>query len=254
MAYVWQRWLADELRAAGLKVVEINGWQNRGRPASTGHFDPKGASTVHHTGATTSASNPAAGLSLLINGRSDLPGPLCQIATAYDGTVYVIAAGRANHAGRVGKPGQMGMPFGSDGNAQSIGNEVMTNGTQKMPEAQKEAIAIAHAVICLHWSRNEVWTHRHADISGTGKWDIGQWSTEYLRSRVGDAISDLSKPVPLERPKRVQKALAEIKTEIKRVKAARTVARNKGEKVAKYNEAIKALKQARRSLKKVPRR
>src|SRR5690606_25838951 len=108
MAYVWQRWLADELRAAGLKVVEVDGWKNRGRPASTGHFDPKGASTVHHTGSLTSASNPAAGLSLLINGRSDLPGPLCQIATAYDGTVYVIAAGRANHAGRVGKPGQMG--------------------------------------------------------------------------------------------------------------------------------------------------
>ena len=25
MAYVWQRWLADEYRKAGLKVVEVSG-------------------------------------------------------------------------------------------------------------------------------------------------------------------------------------------------------------------------------------
>lgn len=254
MAYIWQRWIADELRAAGLKVVEVQGWKNRGRPASTGHFDPRGANTAHHTGSTTSASNPAAGLSVLINGRSDLPGPLCHVAVGYDGTVYVIAAGRANHAGRVGKSSQKGMPYGSDGNALALGNEVMTNGTQKMPAAQQEAIALTHAVFCLHWAKDEFWTHRHADISGTGKWDIGQWSTSYLRERVRKEIESLKAPAPTKRPQRVRRALKELKIEIRRIKKARAVAKRKGENITKYNKAIKSIRNARKRLKKVPRR
>lgn len=188
MGYVWQRWLAKELRAAGLKVVEVEGWKNRGRPASTGYFDPNGCSTVHHTGTTSSASNPSPSLSTLIQGRSDLPGPLCQIATGYDGTIYVIAAGRCNHAGSVGKSGVPGMPLGADGNTLSIGNEVMTNGTQKMPQAQVEAIAVAHAVITKHFKKTAERVHRHADISGTGKWDIGSLTTSEIRAAVKNAM------------------------------------------------------------------
>lgn len=252
MAYVWQDWMADEFRAAGLKVVEVQGWKRRGRPASTGHFDPKGANTVHHTGSTSSAANPAPGLSVLISGRSDLPGPLCHYAVAYDGTVYVIAAGRANHAGRVGKTGVPGMPYGGDGNANALGNEVMTNGTQTMPKAQQEAIALTSAVVLLHWSRDQSWVHRHQDISATGKWDLGQWTTSALRSKVADAIRKIKTPATL--PNRVKKARAELKTEIKRIRKARKVARKKGENTKRYTGAIKAMKNARKRLKKVPKR
>lgn len=190
MAYVWHRWLADEFRDAGLKVVEVAGWKNRGRPASTGHFNPNGCSTCHHTGSTSSAQNPATALSVLISGRPGLPGPLCHWATAYDGTIYVIAAGRANHAGRVGKAGAPGMPLGADGNALALGNEVMTNGTQNLPEAQLEAIARSHAVVCKHFDSPVERVHRHADISGTGKWDIGQLTTRELRTYVEYALED----------------------------------------------------------------
>ena len=38
-------------------------------------------------------------LRTLIDGRSDLPGPLAQLGLGRDGTFYVIAAGRCNHAG-----------------------------------------------------------------------------------------------------------------------------------------------------------
>lgn len=191
MAYVWQRWIADELRAAGLTVVEVQGWENRGRPASTGQFDPQGPSTAHHTGVLSTPKAPAAGLSMLINGRSDLPGPLCQVATAYDGTVYVIAAGRANHAGRIGKSGVFGMPVGTDGNARALGNEVITNGTQKMPKAQSEAVDTVHAVFSRHFDKDAKWVHRHQDISGTGKWDLGGVTTAALRSRVAKRIKSL---------------------------------------------------------------
>ena len=38
-------------------------------------------------------------LGILKHGRSDLPGPLCNLGLGVDGTYYVVAAGRANHAG-----------------------------------------------------------------------------------------------------------------------------------------------------------
>lgn len=180
MAYIWQRWIADEFRAAGLTVVEVEGWKNRGRPASTGAFDPRDGVTDHHTASTSSASNTHPTLALLIQGRPDLPGPLCHWSVAYDGVVYVIAAGRANHAGKVGKA-IYGLQ-GADGNAHFMGDEVETNGTQDLPPAQRHSIAVTNAVYLRHFNRAVTRVHRHQDISSTGKWDIGNISTPTLRS------------------------------------------------------------------------
>lgn len=188
MAYIWQRWLADEFRVAGLKVIEVEGWKNRGRPASTGNFDPRGPVTTHHTGTTTSWRRLIPTLMTIIKGRSDLPGPLAQWTVGYDGTVYVVAAGRANHAGRVGKRGVTGMPFGADGNALALGDEVDTDGTQTMPAVQRNAIATANAVVLKHYKRGTDYAHRHADISGNGKWDLGSLTTRLLRSDAGVAL------------------------------------------------------------------
>lgn len=190
MGYVWQRWLADEFRAAGLTVVEVEGWEDRGRPASVGSFEPNGAHTKHHTGTPTSPSRVAPTLATCIYGRPDLPGPLCQWLTAYDGVVYVIAAGRANHAGPIGKSGVPGMPIGGDGNRYALGDEVDTDGTQDIPPAQMRSLVITAAVVARHYDRDEQWTHRHADISGSGKWDIGQLTTPQLRTHVRDAIPE----------------------------------------------------------------
>lgn len=82
--------LADRLRAAGVKVVEYDGWKLRGSDT----FNPKGV-LAHHTG----PGSVDALVRLCVNGRSDLPGPLDQVVLAPDGTAYVIAAGRSNHAG-----------------------------------------------------------------------------------------------------------------------------------------------------------
>jgi len=181
MAYVWQRWLAAEFRAAGLTVIEIEGWQNRGRPASTGNYDPRHGVTNHHTGATSSPNNPGPTLRTLIVGRPDLPGPLSPWSVRHDGVVIVIAAGRCNHAGQVGKR----VPFavlGADGNALFMGDEVDTNGTQHLPAAQRHSIAVTNRVYLDHFKLPVDRVHRHADISGTGKWDIGNLTTDQLRA------------------------------------------------------------------------
>jgi hypothetical protein len=190
MAYIWQRWMADEFRAAGLTVIEVDGWESRGRPASTGNYDPRHGVTNHHTGVRSSASSPGPTLKTLIAGRSDLPGPLAPWSVRYDGVVVVIAAGRCNHAGRVGKAGVRGVAIGADGNAVFMGDEIDTNGTQDMPPEQVHAVAVTNAVYLKHFGHEDVDpVHRHADISGSGKWDLGSRTTPQLRA---DARKELS--------------------------------------------------------------
>lgn len=159
--------LATAARKSGLPVVEIAGWKTRGRPASTGGFNPKGV-MAHHTGDRGEGKWVAEGI--LSKGRSGLPGPLCQLALGRDGTVYVVAAGRANHAG-AGKTVKF-MKAG-DGNSQAIGIEAMNNGSEGWTTKQLNAYHRLCAALCDHygWSRDNV--VGHGEFSSAGKWDPG---------------------------------------------------------------------------------
>lgn len=86
-------WLAEVLEDAGLKVAEQPGWRNRGR----GDVGPPKGVICHHTAGPATGIMPSLGI--ITNGRSDLPGPLAQLGLGRDGTFFVVAAGRANHAG-----------------------------------------------------------------------------------------------------------------------------------------------------------
>jgi len=86
-------WLAQVLSDAGLKVAEQPGWKDRGR----GDVGPIKGVICHHTAGRRDGIMPS--LNTIINGRSDLPGPLSQLALGRDGTFFVVAAGRCNHAG-----------------------------------------------------------------------------------------------------------------------------------------------------------
>lgn len=94
-------WLPDVLRDAGLRVVVEPGWETRGSSS----FSPQGM-VWHHTAGPKTGNFPSR--RILVEGRADLPGPLCQIGGARDGTVHVIASGRANHAGSGGWRGLTG--------------------------------------------------------------------------------------------------------------------------------------------------
>lgn len=86
-------WLPSTLEAAGLKVALVDGWTNRGR----GDLGQALGVMCHHTAGPNRGNMPS--LDTLIHGRSDLSGPLAQLGLGRDGTFYVIAAGRCNHAG-----------------------------------------------------------------------------------------------------------------------------------------------------------
>lgn len=177
MTYVWVRWLADALRAEGCRVSEQPGWENRGRPTNTGNFNPSGV-LWHHTGTGSSSSNPHPTLNMCINGREDLPGPLCHALIGFDGVAYVIAAGRANHAGDAKKSGPV--PAG-DGNALYIGFEIDYNGTQEMSAAQYDCAIRAAAAVCRKYGRNETYARGHKETSYSGKWDPGGYDMSVMR-------------------------------------------------------------------------
>src|ERR1700749_673133 len=88
-------WLPEILEAAGLKVAETDNWRTRGR-AEMGTV--RGV-MCHHTATPGHLDKNMPTLDMLIRGRPDLAGPLCQLGLGRDGTFYVVAAGRANHAG-----------------------------------------------------------------------------------------------------------------------------------------------------------
>jgi peptidoglycan hydrolase-like protein with peptidoglycan-binding domain len=86
-------WLPQVLKEAGLKVAEVAGWQTRGLDDMG---EVKGV-LCHHTAGARDGNMPS--LKVIVEGRRDLRGPLAQLGLGRDGTYYVVAAGRCQHAG-----------------------------------------------------------------------------------------------------------------------------------------------------------
>jgi hypothetical protein len=116
-------WLADVLFDAGLKVAEQPGWKDRGR-GDVGKIE---GIICHHTAGPKTGNMPS--LKTITEGRPDLPGPLAQLGLGRDGTYYVVAAGRCNHAG-VGN--WQGL---TAGNTSFIGIEAENTGLTTGPNA-----------------------------------------------------------------------------------------------------------------------
>lgn len=119
----------------GIEVVEHAGWQTRGKPFGT---RPDGA-VEHWTVGPATGVHPS--LRILINGRSDLPGPLCNISqdrqpsTRLD-RIHIIAAGVANHAGYGEWNG-----IGPGGNSLMLGNEIEWSGPNEAFSAKRSLVA-----------------------------------------------------------------------------------------------------------------
>jgi hypothetical protein len=107
------REVASILKAKGIKVTEVQGWATRGRTK----FDPQ-AVVVHWTASRKSCTN------LLVHGRSDVPGPLCnfEVLPGNDG-VKLVAAGKANHAGKALTRFTNSVSFGIEAAGPPIGPE-----------------------------------------------------------------------------------------------------------------------------------
>jgi hypothetical protein len=140
-------WLPGVLKDAGLKVALVDGWESRGR----GDMGPVFGVICHHTVGPRVGNMPS--LHTLVNGRGGsattqaLPGPLSQLGLGRDGTYYVIAAGRCNHAG-AGSWNSI-----TNGNTSFIGIEAENTGLHDdfpWPDVQMEAYRRGVAAILMY--------------------------------------------------------------------------------------------------------
>lgn len=188
-----QRRLTDlpaVLRKAGLRVVEVPGWQTFSRPESTGGFAPVG-NLWHHTGSKDT--NPLSldddlkyAQWLAEIGRSDLPAPLCQLSVGRSGTIYVCAAGRGNHAGQAKASGPV--PAG-DGNLLYLGWECQNTGSEGWAAEQYEAMVKGAAATSAHYGWTAAANRAHKETSVTGKWDPGKLDMDEFRADVADEMA-----------------------------------------------------------------
>jgi hypothetical protein len=176
-------WLADVLRGAGVQVVEEGNWLGRAVSVS---FNPIGV-LWHHTAAASSPTNPHPALNTVINGRSDLQGPLAQALVDYNGVFHVISAGRCNHAGAARASGPI--PAG-DGNTMLIGWEIDYDGVnQHMTDAQYSASLKATAAVLRQLGRDASYARGHRETSTTGKIDPSFINLDSMRADVAALLA-----------------------------------------------------------------
>ena len=129
--------LAQAVRPSGLKVVEVNGWRTRGHAP----FTRVESIVCHHTAGPATGNMPS--LNVVTHGRAGLAGPLCNLGLARDGTVYVVAAGVAWHAGATRQTWQS--------NYRSIGIEAEATGVTRWPPVQVAAYVRLCRALCDHY-------------------------------------------------------------------------------------------------------
>ena len=108
--------LARVAKKTGFPVEEVPGWKNTGH----GGMDSCSTIIIHHTAGSNNGKDYNS-YGTVKNGRPGLPGPLAQLGIGRNtGKQIIFAAGRAWHAGKVGKT--------AHNNSNAIGIEIENNG------------------------------------------------------------------------------------------------------------------------------
>lgn len=192
-------WLPDVLKDAGLKVSLVPGWENRG----LGDVGNIVGVICHHTGVRNPGKLNMPTLNSLKNGRkaepglAALPGPLAQLGLGRDGTYFVIAAGRAAHAGK-------GSFKGASGNLRFIGIEAENGGSASdpWPEIQVEAYQRGVAAILKHLRKDASFCCGHKEYA-PGRKDDPSLNMKDFRDSVSGFIGGTAPtrpPIPAVEP------------------------------------------------------
>ncbi len=136
--------LAAACRKSGLPIQEVPGWRTRGRGPMHG---PHGV-MWHHTATPDAARGDYPSLHVITRGRPDLSPPLANLGLARSGTVLVIAAGKAHHAGR---PDNRARYPWAVGNSDIIGIEIESAGHGHYTDAQWAAAPRLRDALSEHY-------------------------------------------------------------------------------------------------------
>lgn len=152
------------LRSFGVPVTFENGWDTRGNGQSSAYQ----GGIIHHTGGSYASTCPG----ILIVGRSDLRGPLCNFAGLSNGGIHVVAAHPANHAGASGGPSNGPFPVTSLFNKLVMGLEICYPGNEPMTDSQYHTAKVFAKVMEIMFGSIER-ARAHRETSIEGKWDPG---------------------------------------------------------------------------------
>jgi hypothetical protein len=179
-------WLPEVLRAEGLEVREIAGWQGRGH----GDFGNIWGVVCHHTG-----NNNASPESIAFHPELGLAS---QLHLSRAGIYTICGVGIAWHAGSGSWPG---LP--TDGaNQYTIGIEGANDGGGTpgkphhipWPDVQYDAYVIGVAAILRRLSQPSSHSIDHKDWAGAaqGKWDRGGVNPDIFRANVASILGGAS--------------------------------------------------------------
>lgn len=182
-------WLPDVLRDAKLKISLVPGWETRGVSDVGETFGV----LCHHTGVNAPGNMPT--LNALINGRTGspgapaLPGPLSQLGLGRDGTFYIVAAGKANHAGAGIWQGIIA------GNTHFIGIEAENGGRaqDKWPDVQVDAYQRGVAAILKHIGKSVDFCAGHKEYAPSRK-DDPSFDMNTFRAGVAAILNGTAPP------------------------------------------------------------
>lgn len=218
MSGIYLTWLADVLRANGLTVVDsgygIDGWEHRARSSGGFPETPLGVQW-HHTASSTTPPND---IHWQIDGCDDAP--VGNMTIMRDGSVWLVAAGAANTAG---KGGPLSLSRGTipldSANTRTVAIEVANNGVGEIwPIAQTNSYFVASNAINAQLGNRpddifshslgtgNGWTDRKIDPAGPVE---GLWQPRFVNSSMTWNLDDMraeclaragSSPVPIPPP------------------------------------------------------
>lgn len=185
-------WLPQVLRDAGLEVLEHAGWLARGH----GDMGQVQGVLCHHTCGPLHGDLPD--INVLVDGRPDLGGPLCNLGLGRSGTFTMIAAGKGWHAG---KGNWLGV---KDGNSHLIGIEAENTGESTGPRAdiwpgvQMDAYKRGCAAIMRHVGGTSAMVAGHKEYAlPHGRKDDPNFDMVAFRADVARIMGEATAPKPM---------------------------------------------------------
>ncbi len=174
----------------GLEVHFVAGWSTRGSAS----FAPQ-ISIAHWTAGPRNAppgTRPL--LRVVIDGRPDLPGPLCNDYLGRAGEVTLVAAGRAHHAGK-------GQWMGVTGNTGAVGTEAEAADNDDWTPDQRTSYPLVHlAHLFAMWEKgtigwdqitaDRVCSHSEYALPKGRKMDVDGYTMPELRADVAALIPE----------------------------------------------------------------
>lgn len=181
-------WLPTVLQQAGLKVAEVPGWETRG--ALGRDVGPIKGVICHHTAGPREGVMPS--LNVVVEGRRTVSGPLSQLCLGRDGTFFIVAAGRAHHAGRGEWQGI------TAGNTHFIGIEAENSGTREdfpWPEVQMDAYRRGVAAILRQIGQPAIMCAGHKEFAlPRGRKPDPLFDMNVFRLQVGAILTGTAPP------------------------------------------------------------